>query len=91
MSYEVLLGQDFCRNPLIKIELGDNIKIIKRCDSVSESSTDTQIMRIEYLENLVKVEEELNINSDIEACLAGNVRKLYNEEFTPIQASRKPR
>lgn len=66
MSCVALLGRDFYRNPLINVELDDNIKITKRCDSVSESNTDTQIMQIEYLENPVKIGEELNINPNIE-------------------------
>lgn len=80
MSCVALLGCDFCRDPLIKVELGETIKITKRCELVDENDTSTQIMQINYLENPVRIREELNINPYVEPCVAESVRKLYDEE-----------
>ena len=83
MSCAMLLGRDFTRNPLIKIELGDTIKVTQRNkhDSTNEIDCVSEIMRIEYQTTPVNVKEELNINTDMGLMIVERVRNLYNSEY----------
>lgn len=81
MSCAMLLGRDFTRNPLIKVELGETIKVTENSVTSAEVSCVTETMQIEYLDSPTRVNEELNIDSDIDVKTADKVRELYNKEY----------
>lgn len=79
MSCEMLLGRDFSRSPLVRVELGETIKVLR--NSIPADKIVNQTMQIEYLESPVKVNEELNVNPDIDTRIVEEVKNLYEGEY----------
>lgn len=75
MSYAAF-DHDFFRNPLVKVELNDTVKVSKRCAS-DEIDFINEIMRIEYVETPIRINEEFNISSDCGSEWAEKIRQLF--------------